>query len=243
MLDTISIILELKKMSSMNKHLYIYHHLGLGDHIICNALVRILSKNYENVTLFCKTHNFLSVSKMYRDLVKVKILLVTDDTEAYNIYSNLDHNVDKVKVGFEYLNGNIKHFDKKFYSQFDIPFIERYNSFYYERDVLIENKVYDLLNPNNKKYLFLHDDKSRGYEINTLDGVDNDLLIIKPDKSLQFTIFDYLKLIENAQEIHCIDSSFKSLIDSININNKNMYFHTYSRGHNYLTSSNNWVLI
>lgn len=228
----------------MNNHLYIYHHLGLGDHIICNALVRILSKNYEKITLFCKIPNINSVIKMYRDLKNINILPVSNDIEANNIYLNLDKTVDKIMIGFHYLNNDITHFDKKFYQQYNIPFNERYYSFYYQRDNKTENDLYFILNPNNEKYIFIHDDVSRGYQINEKFIINKNLLVIRPNKTLQFTIFDYLQIIENAQEIHCIDSSFKSLIDSIKINNKNMFFHTYSRGHNYLTVSNNkWILI
>ena len=31
---------------------YIYHHLGLGDHIIANGMVRTIAKQYEIVYLF-----------------------------------------------------------------------------------------------------------------------------------------------------------------------------------------------
>ena len=45
--------------------IYIYHHLGLGDHIICNGLVRFLQKKHNQVSLFCYQHNIENVSFMY----------------------------------------------------------------------------------------------------------------------------------------------------------------------------------
>ena len=42
------------------------------------------------------------------------------------------------------------------------------------------------------------------------------------------TIFDYKKLIENATEIHCIDSSFKHLVESLNTNATLFYHKNYN---------------
>ena len=35
----------------------IYHHLGIGDHIICNGLVRNFYKKHECIDLFCYNYN------------------------------------------------------------------------------------------------------------------------------------------------------------------------------------------
>jgi hypothetical protein len=35
---------------------YIHHHLGLGDHIVCNAIVLSLFKKYTDITLAVKEH-------------------------------------------------------------------------------------------------------------------------------------------------------------------------------------------
>lgn len=39
------------------RELYIYHHLGLGDHIICNGIVRHYSKLNDRIYLFVKPDN------------------------------------------------------------------------------------------------------------------------------------------------------------------------------------------
>jgi len=43
--------------NKMNKQVYIYHHLGLGDHFHCNGVVRfLLNEKYKDfkVKLFAK---------------------------------------------------------------------------------------------------------------------------------------------------------------------------------------------
>jgi hypothetical protein len=48
------------------------------------------------------------------------------------------------------------------------------------------------------------------------DLIPPNLRIIKPDISLkEFNFFDYTMIIENSKEIHCIESSFAALIESI----------------------------
>jgi hypothetical protein len=45
--------------------MYIYHHLGLGDHIICNSIVRHYATIFDEVIVFCKNHNRYSVEHLY----------------------------------------------------------------------------------------------------------------------------------------------------------------------------------
>jgi hypothetical protein len=66
---------------------YIYHHLGLGDHIICNGLVRSLIKSTENYKMFVKPHNLVTVSFMYKDLKNLSFL-VGDDSYSNNFIRN-----------------------------------------------------------------------------------------------------------------------------------------------------------
>ena len=60
---------------------YIYHHLGLGDHIICNGIVRHYNEIFKSVTVFCKPHNFTNVEYMYRDNGSIIILPIGEDSD------------------------------------------------------------------------------------------------------------------------------------------------------------------
>jgi hypothetical protein len=59
-------------------------------------------------------------------------------------------------------------------------------------------------------------------------NINPNLRIIKAERSLTNNIFDYLKLIENAKEIHCIPSSFLFLCDSFDFKG-DRFLHKYSR--------------
>ncbi len=134
---------------------YIYHHLGLGDHIICNGLVRHFKELYGELSVFCKNHNVENVEYMFRDEPKIKIIEIVDDFQVNTfIYQNQIQN-DLIKVGF-FNDGSEKTFDKFFYKMVNIPFEFRYSKFYYERNTTIEEEVFQKYNIDNSEYIFVH---------------------------------------------------------------------------------------
>ena len=80
---------------------YIYHHLGLGDHIICNGMVRHYKEIYGKVTVFCKPHNYENVKYMYRDDEDITVLPVGEDWDV-NVYI-FENKISKdvIKIGFD----------------------------------------------------------------------------------------------------------------------------------------------
>lgn len=211
---------------------YIYHHLGLGDHIICNALVRKFSSEYEQVSLFCKIHNKESVEFMYRDLNNLKVISLTDDKEVINYLLDKSKS-DIILVGFQnmYFTGS-NNFDVSFYSQFGIEFDFRWSNFKLIRDIEREEKLFKYFNlDENSEYIFLHDDDRFHIDINKIDN--KEISVIKPNRDLTNNIFDYIKIIENAKEVHTIESSFLFIIDSLSLN-KETYAHRYPRIQGYM---------
>ena len=199
----------------MKKEIYVHHHLGMGDHIICNGMVREIYKNYEKVNLFVKHNNFINVSFMYRDLPNINLIPIDGDNEIYN---NYEHN-NILRVGFGHLGRLMGEFgigwDAAFYKQLDIDFNKRWDSFYVMRDKEREQNLYHMLNPNNEKFCLIHSNGSDGVDRINYDMINNDLLKIIISPSYTNNIFDYYKLIEDSSQIHCVDSSFLHLSDSI----------------------------
>src|SRR5687767_9503298 len=64
------------------KTIVIRSHLGLGDALIINAIVRDRAATYDKVILPTKGRNQPSVSFMFRDLDNVKIEAVANDAFA-----------------------------------------------------------------------------------------------------------------------------------------------------------------
>lgn len=234
----------------MKKTLIVHHHLGLGDHLDCNGLVRSLLDSYDEVRLFVKQKNFTTVRKMFKD--DPRIVLVPIDTVAKNEYELVAEYCNSIppNENTEYFCIQIGHFSyprnpdpnkncwEYFYEQVGMPLETKKSRFHYQRDEAQENRVYDKLNPNNEPYAFVHDDPSRGFVIDE-DSVSSGLRIIKND--MAENILDFCKIIEGASEIHCMESSFKSLVELMPTGGK-LFFHDF-RGHPLGKSFKEWEIV
>jgi hypothetical protein len=75
------------------------------------------------------------------------------------------------------------------------------------------------VNPND--YVLVHRDASNNtYELNIEGG---NLIYIDKETDIYNNIFLYSKLIKDASEIHCINSSFVHLVDRIETSGKLIY--------------------
>ena len=205
---------------------YIYHHLGLGDHIICNGLVRKLIKQNENFGLFVKPHNRISVEFMFRDLKN--LTLINGDDNFVKNYLNINkiNNDDLLICGFGVMPKCS--WDQVFYAQHNIDFKERWDSFKIERDIDREQSLYDFLNPNDDDYVLIHNVGSDGVDRLNNNIINPNLKKIYVEKHTE-NIFDYLMLLEKSKEVHCVESSFHVLVDSLNLNTS-LFFHTLTNG-------------
>lgn len=203
---------------------YIYHHLGLGDHIICNGLVRTLINKDDEYKMFVKPHNLTTVVSMYSDLKNLSFL-TGDDFYAKNFIkdNNLkSHNL--IIAGFN-RHPQSKEFDDSFYLQNNVPFVNRWEKFHCNRNLKNEIELFKKYNIKEGEYVFLHDDLSRNFEIDRNKIVNKDLKIITPVKGMTDNVFDYCYLMQNSVESHFIDSSFKLIFDSLKLRNNNIFYH------------------
>jgi len=208
---------------------YIYHHLGLGDHIIANGMVRTIAKKYDKVYLFCKPHNFPNVSFMYRDLPNLKIIAMNDfEIQAFMTISPNNNYIIAGHAPFWKIYSspnNTLQLDEIFYQLAGVPIENKWKEFFVKRDIQREKEVFKQLGlREGEKYIFVHDDPQR--KITRINSPVSK--IIKPSNK-EFSLFDFLYTIENAQEIHCINSSFFCLIDCIGIKKDTMILYEYVR--------------
>ena len=121
---------------------------------------------------------------------------------------------------------NIK-FDENFYRQASVDFLHRWESFQISRNTDREKKVFETYSVKKGGYVFLHEDVHRGFVIDR-SLINTTLPIVSPKTNSHYRFVDYLMLIENAAEIHCIESSFAALIEGMQINVPKIA-HRYSR--------------
>jgi hypothetical protein len=196
----------------------LHHHLGLGDHFVCNGMVNFLSDSYDLIYLPCKKNNFNTVQFLYSENNKVKIFKI-DNSEFEEIYYfSKIVNIPIFRVGFQ--NCNINEWNTSFYSQLNLDFSIRYSRFQLPKNITNQDNLYNLLSKDN--YCLIHRESSEGkYQLNIDNKNKNVEVSIESDP--YGNLLNYVKLIKNAKEIHCINSSFFHLVDSIDTNAKLFY--------------------
>ncbi len=218
----------------MENQIYIHHHLGLGDHFHCNGVVRYLLNNKfkdKKVNLFAKKKYFEMIKFMYRDLKRLKIIPITNDenNEFKEVSSYIKSGDHIEKIGFDYFLKNKdknKTIDILFYEQLNIDYSKRFELTYWKRDHEREEEFYNEIIKKDK-YVFVHDDPSRNFEISD-ENIPKDFQIVR--NSYKYSIFDYSKIIENAKEIHVMESSARCMLEYLNTENSDHYLYNFIGG-------------
>jgi hypothetical protein len=180
---------------------------------------------------------------MYHDDPRIQVVSLPSDYEATVLlesYRKIGIDAKFITWNSDILRETGKQFDEWFYMQCGLPFDFRWSKFKAPRYRDVEDKLKAILNPRDK-YIFVHDDPSRGFEI-TRDKIQSDLPIIKPVPGLTDNILGYYELISNAEEVHCIPSSFFTWIDSF-IKDKPCYLHQYLRMDGSLCTTRNFKVL
>jgi len=208
--------------------IYLYLHQGLGDTIACNGIIRTYAEKYNKVFVFCKPRNTKNVMYMFRDNPRIYAMPIEEDQIIQ--FMNICPNNEYLIVGHKELHEKLRNdpnarFDQIFYEMAKVPFEDKWNKFYFERNLEEEKDVYynKLGLKDNIEFIFVHDDAERPMLQSKLP---KGIKIIKPDRK-DISVFDFLYTIERSQQVHCIDSSFLNLIDCMQLRNDNLYFHKY----------------
>ena len=232
----------------MKNKIAIYHHLGLGDAIDCNGMVRHFAEQYDHVDVFAQDKNYESCKFMYRDSEKIKVIAASNGAQSHleimNFFKEYDGEV--IIPGHDSYFKNMDLWEKlniacseAFYYLANVPWEYKTTKFYVERNYEEEERVLKKLNPNNKDYIFVHDDPKR----NLFIEMESKYKIIRNDPSV--LLFNMLGVLENAKELHLMGSSLICLVDCLPLPNKEIkrYFHNFRNeklGPN--TMRLNWII-
>lgn len=240
------------------KKVFFTPHLGLGDHFTCNGMTREIYKSCDIMVMPVKENNIKVVQRMFSDLKNLHLIPVvgsmdysdTQHMEDVFLFINLfrDRGYEIKAVGAfspHNFNRSSKKYDEVFYDQVGIDFKKRWDSFFYKRDMVAEMKLFtECFKIKEKEYIFLHDDPERGRVINK-DILPNNYQIITPHKKFwDADILDYRYTLENAKEVHCVNSSFADLMDSFDLSNvERLCIHEYARLNDPVNYKHNFEII
>ena len=186
----------------------LYHHLGLGDHFICNALVLTVAKQYDKVHLISWSRNLPTVNHLYADYENIEVHgIVNEPQDIIELSKALQLQV--LAVGFQHCDVN--DFEASFYRQLNLDPDIQYSEFRLPSDLANANQMYQnwYQEHGSEDYIFVHDTSSvRKFDLK----ISGNMLQYRTDVSQTRDLLDYIVLIQNAREIHVINSSIQALI-------------------------------
>jgi len=220
----------------------LFTHYNIGDHLICYGFVKEFSKQYDTIILTTKDDP-RQLPNAQRLFSSIKNVFLTTEHFPNNEYDKIISSnwwFQQVSQWYQYPTPKVPFylgeemiFDRFWYKLADVPFKLKWDNFYLERNLQKEKEIYyDIIGlKNNEEYTFLHEDPFNTDEDRSVKRkyINPDIRLINMTDWPDISILDTAYLIENAKEIHVINSSFRTFIDLMNIKNNNVYYHMYTR--------------
>ena len=246
----------------MNNSGILYFHQGWTDIINCMPIINYYCAIYNKIYLIIRIDSKELIDFYTKSINNLHIFYEDkNNIDTNGIESVIDkyNNIDKEDFDFlgigihdcfrkdnynnKFLNSN-GFFVKKFYECYDIPYITRINNFIFTRDHEIEEKTYNnFINMYGSNYILYHEviknyDKDKAKSLINLNGISN-------------IFFDYIKVLENAIEIHLLDSVWGVFIYMLDVKyklfqDKKIFLYAernYSLMFEEPIKLNNWIII
>jgi hypothetical protein len=227
-------------MGELRKAVLIYR-IGMGDAInVAGAAVR-LSKKYSQLSFPCRSNFKASCASIFslHPRIHVFVLKYVDEYEMFPVIPE-ENSGDILSTNAELygkeINPSVSRWENE-YECLGVPYSERWDSC----PIQEASKLVPQIEIPNEPYAFVHDDHSRGINIQERH-ISKGLRVVRPDPATP-NILAYVSIITHATEGHYSDSSFKHLAESIETNGKLVY-HEYARlGEPQALSRKTWVTI
>jgi hypothetical protein len=208
----------------------IWFHQGWTD-IVCQLpLINWYLQFYDHLKVIIRDDARNFVDFYVKDLENVEVVYIpTDNGRHLNTnHLNIDTNYDILFHGehdvyrrdnyrYSYFRGNEQYFFiESFYACYNIPYTTRVDLFSFNRDIDLEERVYnDFINKYGDKYVLYHDDQFNSNYTHIPTKIDfgnklDDHNYVNLNK-ISNNFFDFIKIIQNAKEVHLIDSIWGSL--------------------------------
>jgi len=214
--------------------LYFGNHGDLGDSFISAGMVHYYADKTHELHVSIHPKNEKTLKCLYQDYNNIKLFNFENDGKIDEyVSSNKLSRVIIPKLHTHYVRGLSFHplWDVQCYTLMDLSYSIRYKNFKLPKYINGAEELYQKLASDGAPYILVHKttgEHPQGIPIN-IEGFRYSiglppLKIIEIDPSLDdYNMLKWLKLIENATEIHVVPSSFHCLVDSIHTNAKLFY--------------------
>lgn len=185
----------------------VHHHLGLGDHFICNGLVNSLCNVYDKIYLACKKHYYPTVKCLYQENHQVEVFEIVQEPQDIFDFAKTN-NLPIMHIGFHHCD--LKNFESSFYQQLGLDPAVQYSAF--RLPALTENGLLMLEQWRSlvgQDYIFVHDQSSmQKFPLH----IESSLPKYVVEKSQTTNVLDYIPLMLQAKQVHVVNSSIQALV-------------------------------
>jgi hypothetical protein len=192
------------------KKVLIYQPGKVGDIIICLPIAEHYHKLGWIVEWMCpiQYHSLFN----YVEYVKPIVSKVSTYDKVVDLSFGIITNSEVHRQWLKQRN-NLNSFIELKYQLAGVS-LSQYRNLNYSRNVYLENSLYtDLGLDSLNDFILVHSGSDYGSSIDV--SSDKNIVYFKPIEGKNYQIFDWRKVIENAKEIHCIDSSLCNFVDSL----------------------------
>lgn len=207
----------------MKNNVVFTFHMGYTDVINSLPLIDHYLTEYNNVCLVSTPAHKEVIDFYIRDKPNVKVIYDSNpDDVVRSIASNNQWDVkshgfhdgnrsDEYKGAFASIHSRDQyHFVRIFYEAYNIPYITRVDRFNLSRDYNIEDDTYQQFTRDNKSdYIIVHSDVGDRFIEDKIQK-RSDINYVNINGKVA-NIFSYIRVLENAKELHLVDSVWACL--------------------------------
>tara|TARA_X000001036_G_scaffold439303_1_gene489942 strand:- start:31068 stop:31820 length:753 start_codon:yes stop_codon:yes gene_type:complete len=195
----------------------VHHHLGLGDSIICNGLVNMLSKELTKIYLPVKTNYLEMVKFLYSDNPKITFFEVSDKNSDEDVRNFAINNQTQIlKIGFDRVKN--KPFNTWFYEQLQIPYEKSFELFHIPdtkgKSAELKEHLIKYYEIKSKDFIIVHN-QSHDKKFTLRNLPNTETVYMTKESDIYGNMLFYNDIIKEAKEVHCINSSFLHLVERV----------------------------
>jgi len=194
-------------------------------------MVRELASRNDLLMLPVKWHNRPTVAAMLSDVPNKTLIGVIDDADATRWADRCEQYGTVLRLGVHNKREllSLPAWDKQLYRQANVPFEYRWSKF----SIPVRNVLSHNTDP------FLHEDIERGFVIDRSHVPEGTVPVARTG-----TMLESVPWLSSASEIHCIDSAWLCMADSIPTAATRLVMHRYARKNSLPpTLTKNWEII
>lgn len=199
--------------------------MDLGDYFVHSGVVNYYADRCQQLHLPVTYKSYDTITCLYSEHPNIiTVRLRPEEEQEYVDMHKLSRVVVEWEMIFRFVNGHYTAllWDEQIYTHFELPFSLRYTNFRLPKNLPGSDALFEKLY-TGRPYILVHTGTGQhpnGLPVNIenfrlANNLPQDVDIIEIIPSRTSNMLDYVKLIENAAEIHCVNSSFYCLVDGM----------------------------